>query len=526
MSSNGIIERKQTAFVLWIPTDSPAVTGPPRLVLGKWDTQKNEFIELVNEPLSQDMNASDLWEIQCETVKSKMPEAWREQSGPFVYWFRIQDTSPENYGLMHVTDPFAYALDYRVVKDPGQQPAAVIWMDLASNCLLPCDHQAVKAASAAIDPPGPSRLPTNQELVIYEAPASFIRGSANGQDSAETDIGTFKDATTLFAHPSDAVPAAAEAIDGNPYLIALGVNALELTPPADAKPPHDDTKSRQEWGYGTAHYMAPDYQLGYSNCQSTSVEDLSILVQTCHSLGVRFFTDVVMAFGSDPYVHIAFDQFHLIPSEEMNNDDSYKSDVPHDANNLRKDWGGRNWRYIKVTKTYDPVSGIGTDDLCPAASFHLSHLERWISYYKVDGIRLDSLENVANRDALKLVRDKPHEFFRNRDADDPSQESEARFLVVGEEVHLPAKLISSGTLDGYWNEQFKLRLRNIILGQAYEGESFGDMVNKTVGCRALGRGFEHGARAINYITSHDTEKDTVLRMTRSEQGVPRWHLRY
>lgn len=514
-----IIKRKETSFVLWIPSDHPAEVEPPRLILGKYDESQQDdlnFKELVNEVLSPAAGLTGLWEISCEEVNDQIRGHGREQSGVFIYWFQVEDTSPARNGLMHVTDPLAYALDYRVVHQPGDQPASVIWVDVDKDQLLPCDHQA--SGSISDSPAAPDSLPRNEQLVIYEIPTSFSRGSTgndspDGDKSKETDIGTFRDVASLFEDPTDGTSPAADRVGGLPYLTALGINALELTPPADAKPPQrspqDHTGSRQEWGYATAHYFAPDYQLGYSDRSknSTAVEDLSSLVQTCHMQGVRFIADVVLAFGHDPYKHIAFHQFHIIPDQEPGNPDSYQSDRDQQP---RQDWGGKLWRYLKTTNTYNPVTDSDEKSLCPASAFHIAHLKRWITYYKIDGLRLDSIENVANRKFLKDVRNQAHHFFDELYKADPYKE--AKFLVVGEELSMPQELISNRPLDGFWNEQFKNRLRKVILGQTYGGEDFGNFVNSIVDPRALNLGFENGARAINYITCHDTEGDLSDRL--------------
>lgn len=162
------------------------------------------------------------------------------------------------------------------------------------------------------------------------------------------DIGTFSDVQALFdtAHPGDrfktVAPVANEAI-----LSELGVNALELLPAADALYSHG------QWGYATANYFATDFDLG-------TATSLVKLVDTIHKTGVRFFTDVVMAFGYDPYVYIAYDQFHIDPRSpaELGNNERWQSHTPHtDDSQLRDGYGGRNWRYVRTTNTYDPESG-------------------------------------------------------------------------------------------------------------------------------------------------------------------------
>src|SRR5207245_8255112 len=89
---------------------------------------------------------------------------------------------------------------------------------------------------------------------------------------------------------------------GRSYLSQLGVNALELLPPADSF-------FKREWGYDTAHFLAPDHDLGRpeENTSSTANADLAALIVACHQHSVRLFVDMVMAFGrGEPYQTIDF----------------------------------------------------------------------------------------------------------------------------------------------------------------------------------------------------------------------------
>jgi hypothetical protein len=76
---------------------------------------------------------------------------------------------------------------------------------------------------------------------------------------------------------------------GHSYLTELGVNALELLPAADSF-------FKRTWGYDTAHYLAPDWELGFPDGQaaSTSNADLAALVEACHRHGIRFFIGDVL----------------------------------------------------------------------------------------------------------------------------------------------------------------------------------------------------------------------------------------
>jgi pullulanase len=47
--------------------------------------------------------------------------------------------------------------------------------------------------------------------------------------------------------------------------------------------------SKRVWGYDTAHFLAPDYELGFpeGNASPTANEDLIALVEACHAHGIR-----------------------------------------------------------------------------------------------------------------------------------------------------------------------------------------------------------------------------------------------
>jgi 1,4-alpha-glucan branching enzyme len=68
------------------------------------------------------------------------------------------------------------------------------------------------------------------------------------------------------------------------YPCELGVNALELLPPTDSF-------FKREWGYDTAHFLAPDYELGFpeGNASPTANIDLIALVKAYHEQGIRVF---------------------------------------------------------------------------------------------------------------------------------------------------------------------------------------------------------------------------------------------
>jgi pullulanase len=473
-----LLKRRETHFVFWRPQGETV----PVLVLGSLiPGNPSAFSELVSVPLTAG-GQPGLWELNCSSLGLS--------DGVYHYWFKIEDTSPAGAGTLLVTDPVAYTVDYRYLAPPGYQPAAVVMLD--QGRLIPCDPGGETVDMG--QPPPLASLPPNNHLVIYEMPASWSRAGIEGASTQERDVGTFRDVLALLDHAStganfsDLPEVSSEAI-----LVQLGINALELLPPAD-------TKSQREWGYATAHYFAPDYDLGFpeGHLSPTASSDLAALVRRCHALGIRFFTDIVMAFGHDPYIQGGYPEFHLRPKEESNNTDSFQSSRDKE---FRDGFGGESWRYLKTLQTYDPDSGE-TRPICPAWQFHLAHLARWMSDFHVDGVRLDSVNNIGNWDFLGTFSREARDHFATRYPGVAVADRDARFLVVAEELSVPLGLITENRVSALWNEHFQSRLRAVIIGESCN-DNFEWTVRRMVDCRLLG--FRDGAESINYITSHDTE---------------------
>jgi 1,4-alpha-glucan branching enzyme len=466
-----ILERRKTKFVLWIPGQATGSAKPELVLTGPIEIDPNQPVATdvtINVPL-QESSKPDLWELDPNDIRPPL-----QDGRVYHYWFQITD--------MKVTDPLVYTVDYRPVpnrkakEDSEIQPAGVI--KFRDRRLWPCDIDGNEPKPVAT--PAQNSLPDNNHMVIYELPTSWVKTGKSGDE--EIDVGTFTDTLALFD-----VATAGDSFKDIPVISKeavvsdLGINALELLPIADAKP-------IDQWGYATAQYYAPDFDLGTSS-------QLAQLVEYIHSKNIRFFTDVVMAFGHDPYVNIAFKQFHINPKAEPNNEDSNQS---HNQGQ-RDGWGGSSWRYIQETTTYDPNSGKITT-VHPSWVFHQGHLHRWMSDFGVDGLRLDSVNNVANYDFLKAYKEYAWKLYRSR----YKSPSDAKFLVIGEELSVPLDMITSGTLNALWNELFKRRIRAVILGNSSEGDNFEWTVRKMVDCtQDSNHRFTDGAQSIIYITSHD-----------------------
>lgn len=474
---------KKTAFVLWHPHHTNP--EPPTLVIGQF--QAGNPPTLINRQVFPLTQQGDLWRIdaaKCRLIDGQV----------YHYWFEVSDSSPTRDGSrIACTDPTAFTVDWRLLapkrpppyKVDDQDPAAVVKFE--NGHLVPCDPGGETfdpAPRIAADGAAP-----NNRLVIYELPTSWARMNIHGDP--EIGVGTFRDVIALVDENADAANfAGTDALQpGRSHLVELGVNALELLPPADSF-------VDREWGYATSNYFAPDYDLGFpaGHFSPTANIDLVKLVNLCHDCGIRFFIDVVMAFGTRAALeNVNFPDFHINADAEPHDPDAHQSG----GQGRRNGFGGKLWRYGRFVQGYDPVSGT-SGLISPARQLMKAYLLRWMSDFAVDGVRMDSVNNVANWDFVQEFKDLARQTWKGNGGTDD------RFLVVGEELSVPLELVTQNRLDGLWNEEFKRLLRAAILGRNSEKEpSFEWTVRKLIDCRNLG--FRDGAEAVNYVGSHDVE---------------------
>jgi len=509
-----ILARRTTRFVLWSPRDQVA---PPVLVIGKLRAGNPPVVEAVRRiPLARAPDVSSgLWEKRAD-------ECGLDPGTVYHYWIEVDDSRSNQTppARIAVTDPFAGCVDWRAFP-PGSkqftQPATVV--RFADGKLQDCDPNGEQAVFSEPDAPG--ELPPNNRMVIYELPTAWTLTNAFSQP--ERGSATFLDAAALADERLGGANFSELAVlsQGKSYLEDLGVNALELLPPADSR-------FDREWGYGTSHYLAPDYELGYpeGNLSPTANRDLATLVASCHRKKIRFLIDVVMAFAQeDPYNHIDAQNFHVDdPAHEPDDADARTSGRSGGRRDLRNGFGSTLWRFARQVTTYDPISGE-VKPISPAAQLMLVFLTRWGNDFRVDGLRLDSVENVANWEFVKAFKERGRKIFADRWAAaglDPSAAADlgARYLVVGEELELPFDLLRGGRLDALWNEPFQARVRAAILGESAFDDNFEWTVRKAINCLTA-EGFTDGAQAINFITKHDVEGRRHERLFTMLRFLPR-----
>ena len=478
-----ILKRKQTHFILW----RPGATDPtPMLLIGATTQPISQFKEIALKP----SEFPELWQIAAADCDL-------EEGQVYYYWFKVRNTEPYNPAslseILYCTDPMAYTIDRRAGAPAPQQvpagmrgisnnaPASVILYQ--DGKLIPCDPG--KQTVDWSNDPAPETLPANNKLVIYELPTRWTRISTQKVDGIEIGNGTFHDVLALLIpqQSSPTFPAVA-AFNNRAHLLELGINALELLPPADSA-------QTDRWGYGTTNYFSAYYYLGFppGNLNPTASYDLTQLIKTCHQNGIRYFKDVVMAFCLDmPYHNINYLDFLV------------KYSNPGDPNfdpeqSGRDGFGGDLVKYRYFVQGYSPTTGE-TTNVYPSREFMKAYIYHWMDYFHIDGLRLDSVNNINDYDFLQELKDFSRNFWLQRGGKNDN------FLVVGEELSEPLALINQQRLDGMWHEQFKQIVRQIILGHNWWNEpSFEWSVRKMIDCRLLG--FQDGTQAVIYLTSHD-----------------------
>ena len=214
-----------------------------------------------------------------------------------------------------------------------------------------------------------------------------------------------------------------------PQLADLGVTAVELMPVADFR-------GARNWGYDGVLPYAPDAAYGRP-------EELKALVDAAHGHGLMVFLDVVYNhFGPDGnFLHAYAPQF-------------FRED-------RQTPWGASiDFRRREVR------------------DYFIHNALYWLREYRMDGLRLDAVHAIAERDFLEELA------------------ATVRRRITGRHVHLvlenehnDAGLLRAGAFDAQWNDDFHNAAHVLLTGEregyygAYHAGAAGHLA------RCLGEGF-------------------------------------
>ena len=174
-------------------------------------------------------------------------------------------------------------------------------------------------------------IPAHDNLIIYEM---LFRDFTGTEGSSKGD-GTVR-----------------QAIEKIPYLVAMGVNAVELMPIMEFN-------GNNSWGYNTNFYFAPDKAYG-------SPKDYKDFVEICHQNGIAVILDIV--FNQSDGLHPWY-QMYPIESNPF-----YNKTAPH-AYSVLNDWKQDN---KLVQQQWTDV------------------LKYWMTEYNVDGFRFDLVKGLGD----------------------------------------------------------------------------------------------------------------------------------
>ena len=177
-------------------------------------------------------------------------------------------------------------------------------------------------------------MPDKSKLIIYELLLRDFTGT-EGKGNAN---GTLRAARAKI-----------------PYLVKLGVNAVELMPIMEFN-------GNNSWGYNTNFYMAPDKAYG-------TPKDYKDFIDDCHKNGIAVILDIV--FNQSEGLHPWYQMYPIATNP------FYNRTAPHDYSVLN-DW-----------KQDNPLVQQQWADA----------LKYWLTAYNVDGFRFDLVKGLGNNDS-------------------------------------------------------------------------------------------------------------------------------
>jgi glycogen operon protein len=300
-----------------------------------------------------------------------------------------------------------------------------------------------------------------EDLIIYEM---HVRGFTRDQSAGVKFPGTYA--------------AIREKI---PYLLELGVNAVELMPiqefdehENDFYNPFNGQRLLNYWGYSTIGFFAPKAAYAATGHLGMEADELKALVKLLHKNGIEVILDVVFN--------------HTAEGNEKGPTISYRG------------LDNKTYYMLRPDGSYQNFSGTGNTLNCNnpvVRNLVLDALRYWVSEYHIDGFRFD-LASILGRD----VEGHPL-------ANPPLLETLAHDPVLGHtkliaEAWDAGGLYQVGSFPAYgrwaeWNGRYRDALRRFLKG---DENLVGEIAQMIKGSPHMY--LERGPTAsINFITCHD-----------------------
>ncbi len=369
----------------------------------------------------------------------------------FEYAYRVDGPYDPSRGL--VFDRRRYLLDPYAKAVTGQSR----WGESASGG----QHYKARVVKDDFDwKDMPQPLIPMEDLIIYEL---HVRGFTKHSSSGVTHPGTFAGLKEKL-----------------PYLLELGVNAIELMPIFE----FDELQDRREvdgqtlcnyWGYSTVSFFAPNTSYSASVEYNREGNELKDLICACKQNGIEVYLDVVFN--------------HTAEGDERGPFFSFK--------------GFDNNIYYLLTPDghYYNFSGCGNTLNCNHPIVHqmiVDCLRYWVTAYRVDGFRFDLASILGRNEDGTPMREPP---LLQALAFDP---------ILGD-VKLIAEawdaggLYQVGTFPAWnrwaeWNGRYRDDLRRYLKGDSGMAQA---AVQRIAGSLDLYEASRRKNASVNFITCHD-----------------------
>ncbi|MCI8869174.1 MAG: glycogen debranching protein GlgX [Lawsonibacter sp.] len=306
----------------------------------------------------------------------------------------------------------------------------------------------------------PQPLIPMEDLIIYEL---HVRGFTKHQSSGVAHPGTF-----------------AGLMEKLPYLLELGVNAVELMPIFEFDELQDYREMNGEklynyWGYNTVSFFAPNTSYTASTEYNREGNELKNLIRVFKEHGLEVYLDVV-------FNHTA----------EGNEDGPFFSFKGFD-NNI--------YYLLTPEGKYYNFSGCGNTLNCNHPIVHqmiMDCLRYWVTTYRVDGFRFD-LASILGRNEDGTPMNEP-----------PLLQAMAFDPILGD-VKLIAEawdaggLYQVGTFPAWnrwaeWNGRYRDDMRRYLKGDAGTAQA---AAQRMAGSRDIYEAAGRKNASVNFITCHD-----------------------
>lgn len=180
-----------------------------------------------------------------------------------------------------------------------------------------------------------------------------------------------------------------------PYLLSLGVNAIELLPINSIAEPN-------RWGYMPIFYFAPEERFG-------GPAGLRHLVSQCHAAGIAVVLDMVYAHTDRMFPYqIGYERFFHLWQDDHYTDDAGTHRAPNPLVCAYDNFGRKNdWRMASTHEFFAAVNAF------------------WLEQYHIDGFRYDHVNGYLDRSPT--IRDDTIDWY--------SQENRPTFESLKELTH-------------------------------------------------------------------------------------------